>query len=785
MGDLRYAVRSLSKSPGFVLVATFCLGLALALNTTTFAILDAMLRPSLPVEDVDRLFTVTMWGRGAGSDVPLWERYSVLREGQFYEDIAFSEPVRGTVRAGADVDDEWVSRVSSKFFTLLGVRAETGRLIGPGTPEHVAVVSHDRWERSLGGRALGGATVWVNEQEYQVIGVLPSEMTLGWGSVWIPALPAAEQSGAGVVRLAPLVKLRRGITQEAARGQLAALSARLTAEYGSGPQPYWFSLRSIAPEPAEVERIHLAMAGATFVVLLIACANLASLTLVRGVVKRRELALRTALGADRAVLVRQLLTESVIIAAVGAAVGIALTWWAVAVLKNQMPPSVETLGIVRPHTSWRVFLAGLVTAGLTLLLFGLWPALRVSSVDVSEPLKDNSASSTGRRHWRYHPLIVAEVALSLVLLMGAVLLGRAAGRLSQAMLGFDREGLLHVGVTLGRGMVRPDSVETISRDLLTRIAARPEVRSVAAMASGGGTRSVTSEFYDGFNGLLPRTDVYSVSDGFLRTLGIPVTQGRDFLPGDERSGATIVDEVVAAALWPDGRAVGQLIKLSGPDLDTPWRRVVGVARRAFVGGPPGDPYLPSAGTVYQAWQPERREYSLRLAIRTTRFDAQAAVALRRTLGDALPGGRSWIEPWLADFDTRVRARSFLVKVFSAFGGFALVLATIGLYGVVSYSVSQRMREFAVRIAVGAPAREVVTLVTHDAAVMVLAGTGIGAFLAMWGSTLLGDWLYDVHHTDAAALVIAEGVLFLAGFAACLQPALRAMRANPVEILRAI
>jgi hypothetical protein len=280
--------------------------------------------------------------------------------------------------------------------------------------------------------------------------------------------------------------------------------------------------------------------------------------------------------------------------------------------------------------------------------------------------------------------------------------------------------------------------------------------------------------------------VLGVSESFLRTLGVPVLQGRDLLAGDEQAGAVIVDEAAASALWPDGRAVGRLITVGGPDAWHPWVRVVGVARNALVRGRPEDPDLTPEGVVYQAWQWEGRTLGLELAIRTSRLDGSVAVALRHAIREALPGGRAdYVQPWLSHLDTELRARYFLIDVFAAFSAFALVLAMVGLYGVVSYAVGQRMREFAVRIAVGAPKRDMMKLVAHDAAAMTLAGIGLGAFLAMWSSVLLGSWLYDVYHTDALSLVLAEALLFAAALAACLQPALRAMRADPIEILRAI
>jgi predicted permease len=564
------------------------------------------------------------------------------------------------------------------------------------------------------------------------------------------------------------------MTREALAAQLAVLARRLSPAYAFVPH-------SVAAFPRELRQIHFAMAGAALLVLLIACGNLAGLMLVRGATRRRELALRLALGAGRRAVVRQLLTEAAMIAAAGMAAGLVLTLWAIPVLGSRMPPSVETLGMVTPHASWRVFAFGALVALGTIVIFGLWPALRASDVDVSEPLKDGSAV-TRRVRWRYQPVVVAEIALSLVLLMGVTLLTRAASRLSESMLGYDRQGLLNARVWPG-GAVRRDSAQAVMRNLLARVAALREVRSVAAVDDAG-TRSVKSEFFDGVNGVLAETPVLPVSESFLRTLGIPVLQGRDFVAGDEAAGAVIVDEVVASALWPDGKAVGRWITL---DPDGRWVRVVGVARRALAGGPGSGPDPAPQGAVYQAWQPrEVPAYGWQLAIRTSALGGPAAVALRDGIRDALPGGRAlYVEPWLTHFDTELRARYFLLGVFAAFSAFALVLATVGLYGVVSYAVSQRMREFAVRVAVGAPGRDLVRLVAHDAAVMTLAGVGLGAFLAMWGSTLLGEWLFDVYHTDVRSLVAAELVLFGAAMLACLQPALRAMRADPVQILRAI
>jgi putative ABC transport system permease protein len=784
--DLRHALRSLAKTPGFVLVAALCLGLALALNTTTFAILDALLHPTLPVERGDELHDVILWGRGVGGDPTSWEVYSLLRQGTFFQEMAFWDLGWSvTVRAGSQVDEELVPRVSRNLFPMLGVRPESGRLIDRGAPDNVALVSHDVWERSFGGAPLNGLRLWVGAQEYRVIGVLPPDMTFPFGvGIWIPVPSASEGSGAGLRHVFPIVRVRRGTT--GVTQQLAVLAARLRAEYGTSWNPYAFSLRSILPDGGHLYGIHFALAGAAVIILLIACVNLASLMLVRGVAKRRELALRLALGAGRATLVRQLLAEGALITAVGAVLGIVLTVWAVPVLHSRIPDYVVNVGRIPLHPSWRVFIFALGLAGATLLLFGLWPALRASDVAVSEPLKENSAAAIGRRRWRYSPLVIGEVALSLVLLMAATLLVKAAERESKMALGYDRTGLWGAWITL-QGGLKGDSVERVAHQVLARVRGLPGVRSAAALGQNVGNGAAMSEAYDGTNGLLNRTHIAFVTDGFFPTIGLRILDGRDFLPGDERDSALIVDAEAAQYLWPDGHAVGRLVKLGGPESHKLWHRVVGVVPTALLGGPPRDPFLQSQGAIYVAWRPRNWAMFHTLVIRTGRLNVAGSVALREGIRDALPsGGRLWsMEPWGTRFDSEMRAQFFLVKAFGSFSAFALLLAATGLYGVVSYGVTQRMREFAVRLAVGAPPSDVVKLVTHDAAVMVLAGTGIGAFAAMWASSLLGDWLWTVYHTDAVALVIAEAVLLLAGLAAALQPALRALRASPVEILRAI
>lgn len=780
MREFRYALRSLNRSPGFVVVATVCLGLALALNTTSYAIFDATLAPTLPVKDAQRLFSVRMWGYHSDGRRPTgWQKYEVLRSATFYEDITFSTGWNATVQAGDSVTERFVGQVSPNFFMTLGVKPEIGRVFRPGTPEAVAVISHAVWLRDLGGRPMDHAALWINGIEHAVVGVLHPGMNAFGAGVWIPLREGREPPW-----VAPIVRVKQGLAREALYGQLTALAARLTATYGEPDRiPFSFELEPLGARSFRLRQIDVALGVAALAVLLIACANLAGLMLARGVAKRRELAMRLALGSGRAALVRQLLTESTLVAVVGGLIGLVLSLWAINLLVYHMPP----LGFQQPQLSWRVVAFSFLAAGSTILLFGLWPALRASDVDVSEPLKADSGTTTGRRQHRYNPLIIGEVALSLALLMAATLLAKATGRLAGFEFGYDARGLVRSFVNVGPGRAHPDSAARVIDGITQRVRSIPAVRSgswIFTTVPAGWT--LLSDVFDGTGGFLYTDRLHVVEEDFLRTLGIQVVQGRDFLRGDRAAGgAVIVDEAVARQLWPDGNAVGRLIKLGDSESDAPWVRVVGVARQASLGFQ-WDPDLairPDVYVVSNRYAPRRPYLVLRLSGRGAVTD----LAIRSVIRDALPPGAwgGWIRPWLYDFHGRVRTLQFRVGVFAAFGVFATVLAAVGLYGVLSYAVSQRLREFGIRVALGAVRADLVRVFAHDAAVMVLAGIAIGAFLAMLGAQLVDGWLYNVPPTDAASLVVAEGVLLIAAVAACVVPALRASRANPVEVLRAI
>jgi predicted permease len=790
--DLRFAVRSLAKSPGFVAVAVVTLGLALALTTTTFGILDAVRRPYLPIKDLERVFTVQMWrDRNRASNL---EMFRTLRDGaRFYEDIAIYSARRVNVQVSDTAGLRGVTVVSDNLYQLLGFRAELGRLFATGTPaaiyENSVVVSYDIWATALGRRSLGSLTLTIDGRSHDVIGVLPPGVEYPYGEVFM-TLPRDDEarwrSFADAGFVAPIVRLKKGTSREEAEAKLSVLEARLNATYGVVQVPFDYKLRELAVWHPAFKPIHFAMAGAALLVLLIACANLASLMLARGVVKRRELALRLALGARRGTLVRQLVSEGGVLALGGGALGIVLSVWALDVVAHEMPPTVRSIGLLTPFLSWRTFGFAFGATALTLVLFGLLPAIRASNVELSEPLKGATGNTTGKIRLRYHPLVIAQVACALVLLMGTALLTKSAVQVANYPFGYETRGLLSAGVTLGPTWSVPDSARRLVHGILDHIRSRDSVSAVAgAFWVLPEEYTVVSDDYDGERGFFLSEGVPVVTPDFLRTLGIPVVQGRDFLPGDDEAGAVIVEQDAVPHLWRGGDVIGRMIKLGDAETNAPWLRVVGVARKASLGFK-SDPDLPDRFGMYVASRHYTSgRYSFVMRVRGS--EAVAALNLQREIRAILPpkgviGG--WVRRWSTDWERRLDARFFLVRVFSAFSVFALALAAIGVYGVLAYTVSQRLREFAIRVALGAEKSRVVRLVLHDGLVMLLAGTGIGAFLAMWGARVLNDWLYRVFYTDAPSLVTAEIVLVVTGLAACIVPAIRATRADPVEILRA-
>lgn len=786
--DLRSAVRSLRRSPGFVAIAVLALGVGLGLSTTMFAVLDAVVHPYVAYREPDALFQVNWWF-GRRSPMTPVELYRYLRdETRSFEGVVPVAGDRLQVEAGGRAEEVSIQRVSPRYFAVMGVRPRLGRAL-TDADDAAVVVSAGLWRRFFGGRrALNGATVKLGSRVYNVVGVLPRGA--GASEVWLPLPAAVEAGGVGAgVYVRPIVRLRHGVTREQANAELQSLAHLLTDRFGAQDAPFAFGLEPVVYRRTELRDIHKAMVGSALAVLLIACVNLAHLMLARGLAKRPELALRMALGASRAAVVRQMFTECVLVTLGGAAIGAVVTLWGADVLQHRMPREVSWVGLVQPQLSWRVFALAALSAAVAAVLFGLLPAIRVAfSLSLNEPLKDDAGTTTGRQRQRYSPLVVAEVALALVLMMGGGLLLRTVYLLQHEETVPGARTLFHASVGL-----RPADSAIVMRphQRLEAVEAVEGVREAAYLAYRRAAGfAVTAEMTQD----TPRTiamRVYPVvSPSYVHVLGLPILRGRDFLPGDEAgTGTAILDPIAAQRLYPNQDPVGRMLKLGAPASQAPWVPIVGLVRSPYVLDSEGR-YAPPP-SVFVA-QPLSGSGALSLGgsggqflIRTTTRDPRTVLRLQSALR-SLPGAAwAWVMPFDYEREGELASRGFLAKVFVAMGAVALGLAALGLYGVLAYAVSRRMREFAVRVALGAEPRTLLRTVLHDGLVMLLAGIGIGAFVALATARLLDAVLIAVLPSDVVSLALSEVVLVAAGLAAAVVPARRAARANPLEILRAV
>ncbi len=786
MSDFRAAYRSLRRSPTFVVTAALTLGVGIGLTTTMLSMLDAIRHPYVPYDKPGQLFGVVAYGGGTSGAIGPYEKQWALIEGAKSFQGVTSANVRfeGPITVGGrEVLGDVVS-AESNYFALLGARAEVGRVLSPAGDENSAVIGYGFWQRAFASRPLsGGLSLTYAGRTYQVVGVMPPEMRSvsiagRYASLWIPLAPGT--------RAGPIVRLKDGVSPGRAYAELAVVAARLKAAYGEGKPPFQFRLDALQPPPQVLNDYQKAMGGAAIAILLIACANLANLMLVRGLARRKELSLRLALGAGRRALVRQLFTESALIAALGGVAGMVLTVWGIGIVRYQFPSQGPTYGFLPPHLSGGVFAVALATTLASVVVFGLGPAIAASGVQLNEPLKETAGTTTRRTRRAYALIVVGELALCLTLLMGSGLLLRAAGHADRFDFGYRTDGLVFGFVNAMSQRADPDAAERF-RDLLNRMGRADGVRAVSTFSSVPVKGGAISSDADGPEPRFVNARTYqAVGWSFLRTLGVPVIRGRDFEPGDEQGAepVAIIGDGTAERLWPGRDPVGRLLKGAAPGADARWMRVVGVARQVALAPMENTTDFIDAPMVLAVF-PEPRVSGFVLARVDGNRDA-ATTRLNQLQRDLRPGTFTMaFQPWFVMWQRQADVRMTLAWLFAVFGLVAVGLAAIGLYGVLAYAVGQRMREFAVRIALGAVSRDLRNLVLRNAAVMILGGTAIGGFLAMTGSRLLDFWLFDVPPTDAVSLVGAELLLLGVAFLACLAPAERAAKADPLQIIRAL
>jgi putative ABC transport system permease protein len=800
MLPIRAALKSLRRSPGFAIVSTLSLGLALGLVAGVFGMVDALRRPTTVSFEPERLYTIRFSGDGAAGRVTTADHIDVLtRFVRSVESTAYwSQLGEANLIAGDVVLESNGMLVSANYFNVRGVKSIAGRLFNPATADEDAaasvVISEQLWislferEPRLEKLALRiESSTGISRR--QVIGVLPAELYNETATQFWQVMPRDVKALATTNRYVyPIVRLRRGAGIDSLDADFKLAAAYMTQVHGVGRRGFVYRRWPVMRDPLELQAMHWVLVGAGFTVLIVACSNLANLILARGLTRRRDLAVRMSLGARRSDLIREVLAESVVLSLAGAVVGIVAATWGFDLLRGSLPDrNPVTFGLVL-DMNWRVIAMSSAAAILSALMFGLLPALRLSDMQLSQAIKESSGTTTGKKHGRFSALVIGQVALSLVLLTGVSLLLRASLITQSLDLGFDARKLLAVNVSPPwRSAVDTTFEErsALAAATETRLGQFDAIESIAWRTSGNlryptftGERSG-----GGFHSRFMRAYTRS-SPNLLRTIGIPIIRGRDFLDSDAFSeGALIVDSVTALKVWGSDDPIGKLAKFGPEDRIAPWYRVVGISKTIRPSmpmhtGEEPDPqiYLVSKDSItsrtFVVRAPEEAMTVLRSDIRATMRDIVP------------PRGSIGIYGYDDLRQQRIQEQLFLSRVFGSFGVMSLLLCALGMYSVLSYAVMQRLREVGIRVALGATTKRIFLDVLHDGALLVVAGTAIGGFATIWTNRFIDPFIGLLYHIDAIALVIAEIVLIAVALLAMLKPALRATRSDPVDVLRA-
>jgi predicted permease len=814
--DIRYAFRTLRGSPGFTAVAVAALALGIGANTAIFTVVNRVMLQPLPYPEPDRLVRLGRQfqnGNGYSNSIPkfmFWRQNDVFSAMTLYEQSGLDVSL-GT---GSRPEPVKASHVSKDYFRVFGVPPALGRTFSDsedlpkGTP--VAVLSNRVWRNRLGADPqIVGRVIRLNHRPYTVVGVMPK----GFESdpavdVWLPlqADPASNNQGH---YLAVAARLKPEIRIEQARGAMKVVGERFRAVH-----PKWMAPNeSVAVVPMkdsmveDVRTALLILLGAVGFVLLIACANVANLLLARAAVRQTELAVRAAIGASRWRMVRQLLTESLLLAGIGGMVGFAIGAWGVRMLLMMAPGDIprltdtDGLNASLPLLDWKVAGFTLGVAALTSVLFGLFPALDVSNPDLASTLKEAGRSGGGMLRKRARSfLVITEVALALVLVIGSALLIRTFAGLRSVDPGLKPHNILVFETSMaGEAYDSTAKVDNFARQVVQRVEAVPGVQTGASAAM----LPMSGENADlPFNilGQPPAKGDYngdeqwrSVSAHYFRALGIPVLHGRVFTDADRGNAAPVVviNQSMAKKYWKDQDPVGQAIIIGkglGNQFDDPPRQVIGVVGDVHEGGLD----LANVGVMYvpQSQVPEGLGKLLNglvpmgWAVRTTGDPLAVRAAVEREVR-GVDGQMATAH--VRTMDRMVAAslarQNFNMLLLTVFGAIALLLAAIGIYGLMSYSVEQRMQEIGIRVALGAARGDVLRLIVGQGMKLTGIGVVLGLGAAYAVTRFLKALLFGVKAADPAIFAIVALVVTVVAAVACLVPARRAAAVAPVEAIR--
>jgi putative ABC transport system permease protein len=807
--DIRYSLRRLTKSPAFAGIVVLTLALGIGANTAIFSAVNAILLRPLPYHEPERLVTIehlypSLDGLEAPVSPPGFHDYQ--ERGRSFASMAVEAGWAANLTGVGEPVRLPGARVTGRYVATLGVPALVGRTIQPGEDaagrDRVAVLSYGVWQRLFGGdRGVVGRTVSLNGESYEVVGVMPREFRDFFNrnvEVWAPLVFQADELADGQRThefLNLTARMKDGVTLAGAQSEARSIAEQLKRQYEDSYPANWSLVVTALGDRAtgNIRPALLVLLGAVGFVLLIACANVANLLLSRAAARGKEIAIRSALGATRDRLVRQLLTESVILSLAGGAVGLALAYWGVGALAAINAGNLPRADEIRVDGTVAAFTLGVsLLAGL---LFGLAPAIHVAAPNLQGTLKEGGRGATGDRgsHAVRRTLVVAETALALTLLTGAGLLIKSFARLQGVDPGFVPEHVLTFNLALPAARYPSDTQQVAFFDrALPAMGAVPGVHAVGvtSVMPFGGSWSTGSFEIEGYqppeNQPGPWGDIRIVSPGFFEALRIPVLRGRVLADAD-RDGAPIVavvDEEFVRRYWPRENPLGKRFTFGPPDgaADTTareWIEVVGVVGHTKHEGLDADARLQLYVSYRQAPQP-----FMAVAVRTSGKPERYVNLLRDAVHSVDPelplsNARSMDEL----IEQSVGQRRLSMMLLSLFSGIALLLASIGIYGVMSYSVTQRSRELGVRIALGADRGDVLRLVLRQGMSLALIGIGIGLGAALLLTRLIQNQLFGVRASDPLTFVGVALLLGLTALAANLLPALRAMRVDPAVVLR--
>jgi putative ABC transport system permease protein len=803
LNDVIYALRSIGKNPLFYAVATVTLALGIGVNAAIFTVVNAVLLQPLPYPQPGQLMMLWTYNprQGFDKDVGTYPNFEDWRRASHsFERMSAYSGASVTLTGSGDPAQIRGSRVTHDFFDTLAVAPARGRAFaaanGQAGGERVVILAHGLWTRRFGADpSIVGRTIVLNGDSHEVLGVMPESFAYPEDAeFWVPLAPVGPYErllrARGSYWLTIVGRLKPGVSRETAQSEMDAIAARLEQEY---PSNAGIGIRLVPMHEeivGDVKRPLWILLGAVCFVLLIACTNVANLLLTRAASRQRELAIRSALGAGRGRLLRQMLTESVLLGLIGGAAGLLLAAWCTDLLQTLAPaglPRLSTIAVNRQVIGYAV-----VASMLTGLLFGIVPALHAARRDSGANLKEGGRTGTdsvrGRRVRA--ALAIGELAVALVLLVGAGLLVRTIVALNSQDPGFASTGVLTLRLDLPQAKyTTPERVTAFYDQLIERLSALPGVESAGAGSSLLLSRLPNSSTIS-IEGRppLPRdaqdipVPYDTVTSGYFAALQIPLRRGRMFTRADTPSGqrVVLVNESFVRRFYRDEEPLGRRVTFGDPaQPDTPWQTIVGVVADTRRGGFEREPWAETYFPMQQGPDP-RMFVFLRTAGDPAALAGAAQAAVWALDRDQAIAGIRTVRDLLAQAQANRRFTTLLLGLFAAV---ALVLAAIGVYGVLAYSTAQRTQEIGIRMALGADRAAILRMVFASGAKIAALGLGIGIAGALALTQVLSGLLFGVSPRDPLTFLVVPGALLVVALAACWIPARRAVRVEPVIALR--